>query len=1472
MSLKNVNNESSHRSQVADADSSALEVALEVFTRLLADMTEDVPHLEAITRGIERLLNIEKALSLNPKPAPNRIDSIGSISCYLAEVLRGSDEDGRSAVIKGLSTDLYRYQIFLNETCETLGDWISQNSPKRFLDFAEVTAGIDQKIDLFRNAFGISRIASLPNTWDTVLYAKMYNRMHLDKWLQPADVGISQRHAADKRHAGTGLWLVRDSAEFREWIFTPASFLWLHGKSGCGKTILSSTVVDTLRDRAERFAFFYFDQHQSTVAQFLCSIVSQLSTQTPSPDKTLTALWASYIRSQHIPSNTVLLSEALIPILTEINEPVYIVLDALDECLEQEMLLHTITTIVDEKLTNVHLLVTSRPEVPRGTGLAHLATSVSLEGRMDEDIEAYVNDTLFNKLAWLGEMKTEVKRSLLEHSNGMFRLVSLQIDELRHCDERPSQVEMVLNNMPTSLRTIYDRILERIKNPDMVSGVSRTMNWLLFSERPLEVLEVIDALAFDFESEPVRFNPAKRMLPEALLASCAGLVTILEVEASEFHGPKTMITPAHSSVKEYFLAAVPPVKLGPLEISKQAAHHLIARTCIGYLCSFDHVLHPVVDRHNYPLTEYSLAYWGKHITLCDEIGLDNCGPPDKLSTHHPSLDPFPSNLLYAMLWALFKWLRFFIWVAMPIPRAVHDTHVIHDTGNPRQLIDTVLKLLQPDSPQFITLSQLYDVDLAVFQTQPVPTPALYLAATLGIGQVVCHLLEHDPNVNWQGGVHGSPLQAACFRGHIKIAIQLLKSGADVNLQDAEHGTALQVAYSQGHVELAQLLIQHGADTNLYSNVSTSRGEPDSAGTFVIYPSDHDAHSGEGSSVTTVDDVAAIQAALGSGGCVVSIHEPSKAALWIEEHWNDPLLVSIRNSGHGGPLALMLFPTTPALAMFGPPQNLFIVNAAESLAQSSGFPVLIRPSGENPTATLLTQHADAANIPRPTGHVGGDTPNNADGSDGTDIEPESFRDDTASGDLVEGEQRDRDPGYEGFNQDTEQMGTFHAHPYHGRPRQGDSGGGDGGDGGGGPTGTHDKWESHLHRTRLKLRLKANSTDTYPINIGYSFKFTINRETELPIDLQNMARPLSQPEVMALVDFKIETRRHETQVDRSYANIGFVAHRQESIMDREFLNRGFEAPDQIYKLGQQRQIQKGIKAVLGFSSGSPLATAALSYDRSHGSTLEATDSKVMPRCRVDYEIGDEWDEEKQSYTSYNLAYQPQDIRLDHQRQEARPLEVKVGMGINLRPSGTEAPIPPISFVNRNQFLIWVSDPTTKAKIRGIVVVTSSFLGDIQTEKRLSVYEQMETDLTSAGVSSEPETKSEKHKSGVISLSIAKVQIPGSSNLKKSTVPAFFARFGQRSSPTPVAFIASHEYLARGWDAKTNHWRSVLWPALDQQFRAADIERTSPVWKIQWKRELREEKTIGETHTDNTVIGTVSIRKMAHNAEMNPSPPTK
>ncbi|KAJ7849700.1 hypothetical protein B0H14DRAFT_866234 [Mycena olivaceomarginata] len=299
------------------------------------------------------------------------------------------------------------------------------------------------------------------------------------------------------------------------------------------------------------------------------------------------------------------------------------------------------------------------------------------------------------------------------------------------------------------------------------------------------------------------------------------------------------------------------------------------------------------------------------------------------------------------------------------------------------------------------------------------------------------------------------------------------------------------------------------------------GKDTKTGTFFIYsPPDDRPESPPVDSFTT-HDLAFIQANLGIGGCLMSIHEPVEAESWIEKNWNDPVLNSLRNSGCGGPFPWMLSPSKPALAIFGSYNEPVVVNMAQTLAHSSRLPVVIRPAGDNPALTLLA-HDTAYN-----GYLGF---NNEEREERRHAHDED-------GIMAEDEATPEEPGNGGRRNDDSNGAQ-------------DGGGDGGGDSDDGLAMADDKWESPLHSTRVRLRLKPHrdATGAYEVSIGYTLKFKIIRDTEKPIDLENLNLPLSRPEVIALLDYEIENRPRETQVDRSYATIGFVAHREDSIARR------------------------------------------------------------------------------------------------------------------------------------------------------------------------------------------------------------------------------------------------------------------------------------------------------------------------------------
>lgn len=102
----------------------------------------------------------------------------------------------------------------------------------------------------------------------------------------------------------------------------------------------------------------------------------------------------------------------------------YIVLDALDECAEQNKLLSFIDEITDWRLGTLHILATSRPDrLIHGHLTSRLSDVINIQSAfVDADIRIYIRECLrsdFKLCRWPLEVKEEVEMSLMEGANGM---------------------------------------------------------------------------------------------------------------------------------------------------------------------------------------------------------------------------------------------------------------------------------------------------------------------------------------------------------------------------------------------------------------------------------------------------------------------------------------------------------------------------------------------------------------------------------------------------------------------------------------------------------------------------------------------------------------------------------------------------------------------------------------------------------------------------------------------------------------------------------------------------------------------------------------------------------------------------------------------------------------------------------------------------------------------------------------------
>jgi len=182
-------------------------------------------------------------------------------------------------------------------------------------------------------------------------------------------------------------------------------------------------------------AIFYFDFREDTqkhVSGLLSSVLFQLCDKSDSYYDVLSALYSTHRNGAQSPGDDKLV-QCLMDLLKRTEpQPVYLVIDALDECPStsslsspREKLLSFLGDLVEAQLPNLRICVTSRPEVDIKAILEPLAfRSVSLhdESGQKYDIMKYIEsivNTNKNMQNWNAEHKQLVIDELTKKADGM---------------------------------------------------------------------------------------------------------------------------------------------------------------------------------------------------------------------------------------------------------------------------------------------------------------------------------------------------------------------------------------------------------------------------------------------------------------------------------------------------------------------------------------------------------------------------------------------------------------------------------------------------------------------------------------------------------------------------------------------------------------------------------------------------------------------------------------------------------------------------------------------------------------------------------------------------------------------------------------------------------------------------------------------------------------------------------------------
>ena len=182
-------------------------------------------------------------------------------------------------------------------------------------------------------------------------------------------------------------------------------------------------------------AYYYFDFRdvkKQDCYGLLSSLISQLSAESDSCYNILSRLYSEYSRGIRKPDIDALKNCMMDMLRLPGQGPIYIVIDALDECPNfpgrpsaRDEVLELIEELVDLKLPNLHLCVASRPEMDIRTVLEPLTTlKISLhdESGQKEDIIRYIESVVRSDRSmrrWKEEDKQLVVNTLSGRADGM---------------------------------------------------------------------------------------------------------------------------------------------------------------------------------------------------------------------------------------------------------------------------------------------------------------------------------------------------------------------------------------------------------------------------------------------------------------------------------------------------------------------------------------------------------------------------------------------------------------------------------------------------------------------------------------------------------------------------------------------------------------------------------------------------------------------------------------------------------------------------------------------------------------------------------------------------------------------------------------------------------------------------------------------------------------------------------------------
>ncbi|MCJ1371085.1 hypothetical protein MMC20_002300 [Loxospora ochrophaea] len=651
---------------------------------------------------------------------------------------------------------------------------------------------------------------------------------------------------------GTCQWFLQHP-NFTAWRDSrKPSLLWVSADPGCGKSVLSKSLIDNeLRSTTSRTTCYFFfkddDVDQQNVETALSALLHQLFSQ----KKNLIRYAMQEYRDngKKLPQ---LFNKQWDILTAATSDPrageVVCILDALDECKNHgEILISALSQFYDgfarddgTKKSWLSFLVTSRPYYHierRFRSLTSNFPTIRLAGEVEtESISKEIDLVIKARVQEIGvnldlnsTARVSLEEELLKSEHRTYLWLHLVLDVVENSlAYTPRELRKLIGQLPSTVDNAYEAILRGSTDEDLAK---KLLHIVVSATRPLTLQEMNVALKIedshtsveDLDIEPEKsFQTKVKNLCGLFISVFDSRIYLIHQTAKEFLVSGRVYTnPTNSIEFGNWKHSLNPSK----------SNLILAKACITYLLFTVFESDSLIPKEEdgmiayvnqyisrFPFLAYAADYWAAHLreaevkdgTLIESTAFKICDTRSarfKLwwSIFHLPIgflslfDESSNNLSIGSYFGLELVVQLLLekGASTDSKDSYGETPLSHAASEGHE---AVVQLL---------LEKGASVDSKNEHGQ---TPLL-LAALEGYEAVVRLLLEKGASIDSKDEDGQTPLSQAAFKGHEAVVQLLLEKGANIDSEDNNDQTPLLHTVLRGHEVVVQQLLKKGASVD-----------------------------------------------------------------------------------------------------------------------------------------------------------------------------------------------------------------------------------------------------------------------------------------------------------------------------------------------------------------------------------------------------------------------------------------------------------------------------------------------------------------------------------------------------------------------------------------------------------------------------------------------------------------------------------